>query len=153
MVTMRMTEDEREAYLAEPHIGVMSVANDQDRRPHAVPLWYHDEPGGTLTFFTGTMGRTARKTGLIERAGLVSPTVQQETFPYKRECRGDRRPARSAAIGGADARDRQPISSRRAGTGDGPGRARQSFRRAGAVHDPDGSLAERRLLHRRVTCL
>src|SRR5262249_53017984 len=63
--------------------GVLSVASEGERPPLAVPLWYHYQPGGSITFFTGTQGRTARKTGLIERAGVLSLTVQQETFPYK----------------------------------------------------------------------
>lgn len=48
-----------------------------------MPIWYGYEPGGNVTFFTGTMGRKARKTALIEQAGTLSLTVQQETFPYK----------------------------------------------------------------------
>lgn len=83
MADMRMTKVEREAFLAEPHIGVMSVANERNRPPHAVPLWYGYEPGGTLTFFTGTMGRKAHKTRLIEQASTLSLTVQREEFPYK----------------------------------------------------------------------
>lgn len=79
----QMTQDEREAFLAEPHVAVMSVANDSDRPPHTVPVWYGYQPGGNFTFFTGTMGRKARKTGLIEKAGRLSLIVQREEFPYR----------------------------------------------------------------------
>jgi hypothetical protein len=48
-----------------------------------VPVWYGYEPGGNLTFFTGTQGRKARKTRLIEQAGVLSLLVQREEFPYK----------------------------------------------------------------------
>jgi nitroimidazol reductase NimA-like FMN-containing flavoprotein (pyridoxamine 5'-phosphate oxidase superfamily) len=82
-MTRRMTEQERQEFLAEPRVGVLSVASDDDRPPLTVPLWYGYEPGGDLTFFTGTQGRKARKTGLIERAGVLSLTVQREEFPYK----------------------------------------------------------------------
>jgi nitroimidazol reductase NimA-like FMN-containing flavoprotein (pyridoxamine 5'-phosphate oxidase superfamily) len=78
-----MNEQQRQAFLAEPHIGVLSVASGGDRPPLSVPVWYHYEPGGNVTFFTGTQGRKARKTDLIERAGSVSLCVQRETFPYK----------------------------------------------------------------------
>lgn len=78
-----MNEQERQAFLAAPHVGVLSVANTDGRPPHSIPLWYAYEPGGTLTFFTGTQGRKARKTALIQRAGAVSLTVQREEFPYK----------------------------------------------------------------------
>lgn len=82
-MTRQMTEQERQEFLAEPHIGVLSVASDDDRPPLTVPLWYGYEPGGNLTFFTGTQGRKARKTRLIEKAGVLSLSVQREEFPYK----------------------------------------------------------------------
>ena len=78
-----MNEQERQAFLAEPHIGVLSVASGGERPPLSVPVWYHYEPGGNLTFFTGTQGRKARKTALIEAAGVVSFCVQREEFPYR----------------------------------------------------------------------
>ncbi len=78
-----MTTQEREAFLAESHTAVISVANDGNRPPHSVPVWYHYEPGGNFTFFTGIQQRVARKTALIERAGVVSVVVQREEFPCK----------------------------------------------------------------------
>ncbi|WP_028921254.1 pyridoxamine 5'-phosphate oxidase family protein [Pseudonocardia acaciae] len=82
-----LTATERERFLAEPHIGVLSVASDPDvdgdRAPLTVPVWYAYEPGGDITFFTGTQGRNARKTRLLERAGRFSFCVQQPTYPYK----------------------------------------------------------------------
>ncbi len=78
----RMTERERQEFLAGPHVAVLSVADDGGRLPHATPVWYAYEPGGTVTFFTGTQGRRSRKAGLVERAGAVSLTVQKEAFPY-----------------------------------------------------------------------
>ncbi len=78
-----MTEQERQAFLAKLHVGVLSVASGSDRPPLTVPIWYGYRPGGDLTFFTGTQGRKARKTGLIHRAGVVSLCVQREAFPYK----------------------------------------------------------------------
>ncbi len=79
----QMTEQERQEFLAEPHVGVLSVASDSDRPPLIVPVWYGYQPGGNVTFFTGTQGRRARKTGLIERAGVLSLSVQREEFPYR----------------------------------------------------------------------
>ncbi len=78
-----MNEQKRQAFLAEPHVGVLSVASDNGRPPLTIPIWYGYRPGGNLTFFTGTQGRKARKTGLIEKAGVVSLCVQREDFPYK----------------------------------------------------------------------
>lgn len=79
----KLTEQEREAFLAEPRIGVVSVAGDDGRPPLTVPVWYAYEPGGTISFFTATQGRKARKTRLIQEAGVLSFLVQQDTFPYK----------------------------------------------------------------------
>ncbi|WP_370946379.1 pyridoxamine 5'-phosphate oxidase family protein [Amycolatopsis sp. cg5] len=78
-----LTATEREDFLAEPRIGVLSVEADGDRPPLTVPVWYNYEPGGELTFFTGTQGRTARKTRLLEDARKLSFCVQQAEFPYK----------------------------------------------------------------------
>ena len=78
-----MTEKESQAFLAEPRVGVLSVESDDARSLLTVPVWYGYEPGGDLTFVTGTQGRRARKTKLIERAGVLSLSVQREEFPYK----------------------------------------------------------------------
>ena len=79
----RMTEQERQRFLAEPRVAVLSVASDSDRPPLTVPIWYGYQPGGNVTFFTGTQGRKARKTRLIEKMGVLSLSVQREEFPYR----------------------------------------------------------------------
>jgi len=79
----QLTEQERQEFLAEPHVGVLSVASGGDRPPHTTPVWYAYWPGGDLTFFTGTQGRKSRKAGLIRKAGVLSLTVQREEFPYR----------------------------------------------------------------------
>jgi uncharacterized protein len=78
-----MTEQERQKFLAGPHVAVLSIAREGGRTPHATPVWYAYEPGGDVTFFTGTQGRRSRKAELIGKAGAVSLTVQQEEFPYR----------------------------------------------------------------------
>jgi nitroimidazol reductase NimA-like FMN-containing flavoprotein (pyridoxamine 5'-phosphate oxidase superfamily) len=78
-----LTEQERQDFLAEPHVGVLSVATEKGRPPLTVPIWYGYQPGGPITFFTGTQGRRDRKTPLIQRAGVVSLLVQREEFPYR----------------------------------------------------------------------
>jgi len=95
-----LTAAESAEFLARPQVGVLSVADEAgDRPPLTVPVWYAYQPGGELTFFTGTQGRTARKTRLLERAGKLSFCVQQGEYPYKYvtvECtitKADRAPA------------------------------------------------------------
>ena len=78
-----MRKAEREAFLAEAHIGVLSVGAGEGKAPLTTPVWYAYEPGGTISFFTGTGGRRARKSPLIEREGVLTFLVQQETLPYK----------------------------------------------------------------------
>jgi uncharacterized protein len=78
-----MTRHDRQIFLAEPRICVLSIARGDARPPLTVPLWYGYQPGGNITFFTGTAGRKAHKTELIRRAGVVSLCVQQGEIPYK----------------------------------------------------------------------
>jgi uncharacterized protein len=79
----RMTRREREAFLAEPRIAVLSVAGEEGRPPLAAPCFYAYEPGGQITFFTNTERRRARKVGRIEATGRVSLTVQDTAPPYR----------------------------------------------------------------------
>jgi uncharacterized protein len=62
---------------------MLSVASDDDRPPMTAPVWYGYRPGDNISFFTGTQGRKARKTRLIQKAGVLSLSVQSEEFPYK----------------------------------------------------------------------
>lgn len=77
-----MTDGERNAFLAEPHVAALAVSRGE-RPPHTSPVWYHHQPGGNVTFFTGTQGHRSRKAELLEQAGVVSLCIQQETFPYR----------------------------------------------------------------------
>jgi len=90
MMSQPAVKSEWQEFLAGTHVAVLAVASDDDRPPLAVPVWYHYEPGGMLTFFTGTQGRVARKTRLIRKANVLSLVVQDETPPYRSvsvECR------------------------------------------------------------------
>ncbi len=75
-----MTREERERFLTDLHVGVLSVTDEDGRAPHTLPVWYAYEPGGEIRFVTG---RPTRKARLIERAGRVSLCVQSEQPPYK----------------------------------------------------------------------
>ena len=78
-MTLAMTPAERESFLADPHVGVLSVGLD-DRGPLAVPVWYSYEPGGMLSVITACFSIKARA---IERAGRFSVCAQTEIAPYK----------------------------------------------------------------------
>ncbi|MDF5753648.1 pyridoxamine 5'-phosphate oxidase family protein [Spongiactinospora sp. TRM90649] len=81
-----LTAAEREEFLAEPRIAVLSVEAEpgSGRPPLTVPVWYAYYPtNDVFTFFTGTQGRTARKAHLLEQAGRLSLCVQQPEPVYR----------------------------------------------------------------------
>ncbi len=77
---MALSEPEREQFLAEPHIGALSVVERADRGPLTVPIWYHYTPGGELWIRTGTDSRKARAIRAAGRFSLLAertaPTVR-----------------------------------------------------------------------------
>ena len=78
-MSLTMTKEEREAFLADVHVGVISVAEDA-HGPLTVPIWYSYEAGGEVRIITG---RASRKGKLLERAGRFSLCAQTETPPYR----------------------------------------------------------------------
>ena len=55
----KMTLEEREAFLAQPWVGVVSIP-ETGRGPLAVPVWYNYTPGGALVIWTGGGTQKAR---------------------------------------------------------------------------------------------
>jgi PPOX class probable F420-dependent enzyme len=78
-MSLAMTRQEREAFLANVHVGIISIP-EEGRGPLTVPVWYAYESGGELRVVTG---RTSRKGRLLARAGRFSLCAQTETPPYK----------------------------------------------------------------------
>jgi len=74
-----MTKQERESFLADLHVGIISVA-EEGRGPLTVPIWYSYEPGGEVRVVTGG---TSRKAQLLRTARRFSLCAQTETPPYK----------------------------------------------------------------------
>src|SRR5689334_1906627 len=79
MAVITMTREEREAFLAGVHVGVVCIA-DGDRAPIAAPIWYDYAPGGDLRIVTG---RDSRKGKRLVPGAKVSLCAQQEAPPYK----------------------------------------------------------------------
>ena len=73
-----MTTAERESFLADVHVGIVSV-DDPGHGPLAVPVWYSYEPGGTVDVLTGGQSRKARA---MRAAGRFTLCVQTESVPY-----------------------------------------------------------------------
>jgi hypothetical protein len=77
---MALSSAEREQFLAEPHIGALSVLERPDRAPLTVPIWYGYTPGGELWVLTGPDSRKGRA---IQSAGRFS-LLAQRTEPTVR---------------------------------------------------------------------
>ena len=69
-----LTKAEREQFLAELHVGVVTLA-DGERGPLACPVWYTYSSGGVVAFCTK---KDARKAKVLRIAARVSFLVQVE---------------------------------------------------------------------------
>lgn len=78
MSDTRMTQAEREGFLAGLHVGVLSIPRD-GRAPLAAPIWYGYEPGGEIVVLTGPDSLKGR---LLEVGAKVSMVAQREAPPY-----------------------------------------------------------------------
>ena len=78
-MSLKMSKPEREAFLADVHVGVISIA-EPGRGPLTAPIWYGYEPGGELWIVTE---RESRKGRLLQRAARFSLCAQSEQPPYK----------------------------------------------------------------------
>ncbi len=73
-----MTVEEREAFLADVHVGVLAIAQE-GKGPLALPIWYQYQDGQVLIGMDGD----SLKAKLLRAAGRATMTVQTETAPYK----------------------------------------------------------------------
>jgi pyridoxamine 5'-phosphate oxidase-like protein len=71
---MALSVNEREQFLAEPHIAALSVSAGPDRGPLTVPMWYQYTPGGEAWVLSSPDSRKAR---LIEQAGRFTLMVER----------------------------------------------------------------------------
>jgi nitroimidazol reductase NimA-like FMN-containing flavoprotein (pyridoxamine 5'-phosphate oxidase superfamily) len=78
MADAHMSREEREAFLADVHVGVLSVENP-GQGPHALPIWYQYLDGVVLI----RVDKDSVKARLVRAAGRASLTVQSEVAPYK----------------------------------------------------------------------
>ncbi len=71
---MALTREEREQFLAEPHVAALAVDAGADRAPLTVPIWYQYAPGGDVWIMTGL---DSRKNRLIKAAGRFTLMVDR----------------------------------------------------------------------------
>lgn len=73
-----MTIAEREAFLADLHVGVLAVTHADT--PLATPIWYVYEPGGDIWFLTSPDSIKGRA---LRASGRFSLCAQTEAPPYR----------------------------------------------------------------------
>lgn len=78
MGELDLSVDEREAFLAEVRVGILSIARS-GKGPLALPIWYRIDDGDVII----GMGADSLKAKLLRRAGRATMTVQDETPPYR----------------------------------------------------------------------
>ncbi|TDT18083.1 PPOX class probable F420-dependent enzyme [Ilumatobacter fluminis] len=78
MADFEMGTEQREAFLADLHVGVLAIERD-GKGPLAVPIWYAYADGDVLI----SMAADSAKTTLLRRAGRATMTVQDERPPYR----------------------------------------------------------------------
>jgi nitroimidazol reductase NimA-like FMN-containing flavoprotein (pyridoxamine 5'-phosphate oxidase superfamily) len=74
-----MSKEEREAFLSDVHVGVISI-EEPGRGPLTAPIWYDYELEGELWIVTGPASRKGKLLQSVERFSLCAQT---ETPPYK----------------------------------------------------------------------
>ena len=74
-----MTKEEREAFLADLHVCVLSI-NDPGKGPLTVPMWFDYERGGDVWFMAP---RNSMKGRRLEVGARMSLCVQDENPPYR----------------------------------------------------------------------
>ena len=78
MTDTRMSKEEREAYLADLHVGVLSIPRAAGP-PLAAPVWYDYEPGGDICVLTGPDSLKGR---LLKEGLQLTLVAQTEAVPY-----------------------------------------------------------------------
>jgi nitroimidazol reductase NimA-like FMN-containing flavoprotein (pyridoxamine 5'-phosphate oxidase superfamily) len=84
-MSVAMTPKEREAFLADVHVGVIAVA-EEGRGPLSVPVWYSYEPGGEVRLVTGRTSRKGRLLACRPRHLLTSTSASRDrSLPSRRQ--------------------------------------------------------------------
>ena len=78
-MSLSMTKAEREAFLADVHVAVVSIP-ESGAAPVTAPIWYRYQPGGQIEFITD---RESRKGRQLNVGAPLALCTQVETPPYK----------------------------------------------------------------------
>lgn len=78
-MSLNMSREEREAFLANLHVGVVSIGR-QGMAPLTAPIWYDYKPGGKVWMIAGT---ESLKAAALAETDNISLVAQTEVPPYK----------------------------------------------------------------------
>lgn len=78
MADTRMSKSERETFLADLHVGVLSIPNPKGP-PLTAPVWYDYQAGGDYWLLTGGESQKGKLLAVGTRVTLVA---QREALPY-----------------------------------------------------------------------
>ena len=72
-MSLAMSVAARERFLADVHVGVLSIAAGDERGPLAVPVWYSYRSGGPLSVITSRHSRKAQAARVAKPGQPVRP--------------------------------------------------------------------------------
>src|SRR5664279_2981387 len=79
MSELTMSKADREAFLADAHVGVVGIQRE-GAPPLTAPVWYSYEAGGDVVF---AFEAESEKIRLLRAVGEASLCAQTETMPYR----------------------------------------------------------------------
>ena len=80
-MSLKMSVEEREAFLADVHVGVISIER-ADAPPIAVPIWYDFAPDTGLWIITGRNSEKGRALAAAGRFTLVAQVERPPAYRY-----------------------------------------------------------------------
>jgi nitroimidazol reductase NimA-like FMN-containing flavoprotein (pyridoxamine 5'-phosphate oxidase superfamily) len=80
-MSLRMTRSERDAFLADVHVGVISI-EQPDASPLTVPIWYDYRPEVGLWILTGEKSAKGRALQAAERFSLCAQVEEAPAYRY-----------------------------------------------------------------------
>jgi nitroimidazol reductase NimA-like FMN-containing flavoprotein (pyridoxamine 5'-phosphate oxidase superfamily) len=80
-MSLAMSEQERQEFLAGVHVGVISIER-ADGPPLTVPIWYGYEPGGPVWVITGADSVKGKLLKAAQRFSLCAQTEEPPFYQY-----------------------------------------------------------------------
>ena len=80
-MSLAMTKKEREAFLADLHVGVISI-EQKGKVPLTVPIWYDYQPGAGVWVITADNSLKARHLLAAGRFSLVAQSEEPPAYRY-----------------------------------------------------------------------